>query len=96
MPVGTDAAAIFIRLRDVVGANRDQSAIADLNLTMELDKSFSLSAVLGAVPSATEDENHRMLALQFGKLPALRGVVGQFVVGEDSPWNNVSSHRKSS
>jgi hypothetical protein len=63
---------------------------------MELDKSFSLPAVLGAVPSATEDENHRMLALQLGELPALRGVVGQFVVGEDSPWNNVRAHMKSS
>jgi hypothetical protein len=63
---------------------------------MELDKSFSLPAVLGAVPSAAEDENHRMLALQLGELPALRGVVGQFVVGEDSPWNNVRAHMKSS
>ena len=29
-PVGTDSAAIFIRLGDIVGANRDQPAIANL------------------------------------------------------------------
>jgi hypothetical protein len=29
-PVGTHSAAIFIRLCDIVGANRDQSAIANL------------------------------------------------------------------
>ena len=39
-PVGTDSGAIFIRLGDVVGANRDQPAIADLELTMELNKPF--------------------------------------------------------
>jgi hypothetical protein len=92
--VGTDAAAIFIRLGDVVGADCNQSAIADLDLTMELNKPFSLPTVFGAVPSATEDENHRMLSLQLGELPALRGVVGQFVVREDSPWNNVRAHLK--
>src|SRR5207342_3381283 len=53
-------------------------------------------AVLGAVRSAAEDQNHWMLLLQFGKLPAFRGVVGKLIVGEDSPWNNVRSHMKSS
>src|SRR6266516_6168285 len=37
-----------------------------------------------------------MLSLQFGELPAFRGVVGKLIVGEDSPWNNVRSHMKSS
>jgi len=37
-----------------------------------------------------------MLSLQLGELPALRGVVGKLIVGEDSPWNNVRSHVKSS
>jgi hypothetical protein len=92
--VGTDTAAIFIRLGDVVSADRDQTAIADLDLTMELDKSFSLPAVFGAVPSAAEDENHRMLALLAGRASGASCVVGQFVVGEDSPWNNVRSHLK--
>src|SRR6202034_1240289 len=37
-----------------------------------------------------------VLSLQFGEFPVLRGVVGKFVVGEGSPWNNVRSHLNSS
>jgi hypothetical protein len=36
------------------------------------------------------------LSLQFGELPAFRGVVGKLIVGEDSPWNNVRSHGRAS
>ena len=37
-----------------------------------------------------------MLSLQLGELPALGGVVGKFVVGENRSWNNVGSHEESS
>ena len=93
--MGTDSAAIFIRLGDVVGADRDQPAIADLNLTMELNQAFMLPAVLGAETSATEDENHWILSLQFGELPSLCGMVGKLIIGEHRPWNHVRSHMKS-
>jgi len=63
---------------------------------MEFNKPFILPALLGAETSAAEDENHWMLSLQFGELPAFRGVVGKLIVGDDSPWNNVRSHMKSS
>src|SRR5262249_54454619 len=95
-PVGTDSTAIFIGLSDIVGADCDKAAIANLELTMELNKPFRLPAVFGAETSAAEDENHRVLSLQFGELPPLSGVVGKLIIGEDSPWNNVRSHRKSS
>jgi hypothetical protein len=62
---------------------------------MEFNKPFSLPAVLGAETSAAEDENHWMLSLQLGELPAFRGVVGKLIVGEYSSWNNVRSHMKS-
>ena len=75
-PVSADAAPIFIGLSDVVGADRDQATIADLDLAMELNEPFMLPAVLGAVPSAAEQENHWIFPLQFGELPAFRGVVG--------------------
>src|ERR1700730_266331 len=94
-PVGIDSTAILIRLSDIVGADCDQAAIANLELTMELNKPFSLPAVFGAETSAAEDKNHRVLSLQFGELPPLSGVVGKLIVGEDSPWNNVRSHRSS-
>ena len=94
--MSADTAAIFICLSDVVGADRDKAAIANLHVTMELKKPFSLSAVLGAETAAAEDKDHRMLALQFGELPALRRVVGKFVVWENGSWNNVRSHKISS
>jgi hypothetical protein len=79
--VGTDSAAIFIGLSDVVCANRDKPAIADLDFTMEFNKPFSLPAVLGAVTSAADDQNHGMLSLQFGESPMFRGMVGKLIVG---------------
>jgi hypothetical protein len=94
--MGTHSAAIFVRPNDIVGANRDKPAIGDLELAMELDKPFSLPAILGAETAAAEDENHWILSLQFGEFPAFRGVIRELVVGEDSPWNNVRSHMKSS
>ena len=94
--MSADTAAIFVRLSDVVGTDRDKPAIANLHLTVEFKKPFSLSAVLGAETAAAEDKDHRMLALQFGELPALRRVVGKFVVWENGSWNNVRSHKISS
>ena len=94
-PVSADTAAIFVRLSDVVGTDRDKPAIANLHLTMEFKKPFSLSAVLGAETAAAEDENHGMLALQVGELPAFRRVIGKFVVGENGAWNDVRSHMQS-
>ena len=72
----------YVRLSDVVGANRGQPAIADLQLTMECNKPFSLPAVLRAETSAAEDKNHWMLSLQFGELLAIRGVIGELIIGE--------------
>src|SRR5213594_268684 len=95
-PVGADSTPIFIRLSNIVGTDCDQAAIANLDLTMELNKSFSLPPVFRAETSAAEDENHRVLSLQFGELPPLSGMVGELIVGEDARWNNISSHMKSS
>src|SRR5580692_2036687 len=59
---------------------------------MELNKPFSVPAVLRAETSAAEDENHWLLSLQFGELPMFRSVIGKLIVGEDCPGNNVRSH----
>ena len=93
-PVGADSTTIFIRLSNIVGANRDQPAISDLELPIEFHKAFRLPAVFGAEATAAQDEDHGMLSLQFGELPAFRGVVGKLIVGEDSPGNNGRSHKK--
>jgi hypothetical protein len=75
-PVRADSCAIFIRLGDIVGADRDQPAIGNLEFTMELNQPFRLSAVLGSVTAAAEDEDHGVVSLQVGELPAFRGLVG--------------------
>ena len=74
--MGADPAATFVRLGDVVGAYRDQPGVGNFHLAVELDQPFGLRAVLGAVTSAAEDENHGMLSLQLRELPAFRGAVG--------------------
>src|SRR5262245_38362498 len=51
-PMGADGATIFVGLGDIVGANRNQAAIANLDLTMKLNQAFMLPAVLRAVTSA--------------------------------------------
>jgi hypothetical protein len=62
-PMGADSSAKLIRLSDIVSANRNKAAIANLEFTMELKKPFVLPAVFGAETSAAEDENHWMLSL---------------------------------
>jgi hypothetical protein len=95
-PVSADTATVFVRLSDVVGTDRDKPAIANLHLTVEFKKPFSLSAVFGAETAAAQHEDHGMLALQLGEFPAFRRVIREFVVGEIGPWNNVRSHKASS
>jgi hypothetical protein len=58
---------------------------------MEFNQAFSLPAVLGTETSAAEDENHGILSLQFGELPAFCGMVGKFIVGKARPRDHVSS-----
>jgi hypothetical protein len=79
-PMGTDPAAIFIRLDDVISADCNKAAIGNLELTMEFNKPFGLPTVLGTVSSATEDENHRMLSLEVREHSPRPPVVGKLVV----------------
>jgi hypothetical protein len=50
--VRANSSAVFIRLSNIVGANRDQPAISNLDLTMELHQPFRLTAILRAKASA--------------------------------------------
>jgi hypothetical protein len=62
-PLGADSCTILIRVRDIVGADRDQPAIGNLEFTMELNQPFRLSAVLGSVTPSAEDEDQGVLFL---------------------------------
>jgi len=74
--VCTDSSSKFIRVRDVVRRDRDQAAVGDLQLAMELNQPFVLSAVLRAVTPATEDHDHGIWSLQGRKFSSFTGVVG--------------------
>src|ERR1700738_3266820 len=95
-PVSADSAAIFVRLGDIVGADRDHPAIANLHLTMELQQTFCLTAIFWAEAAAAKDEPHGILSLQLGEFSMLRGMVAQLIVGENSSRHHVGSHLKSS
>jgi hypothetical protein len=47
--VRADAVAEIVRLRDVVGADRDEAAIGDVQLAMELDESLVMPTILGTI-----------------------------------------------
>src|SRR5271165_7340042 len=74
-PMRADAAAKFVGLYDVVGADRNQPAITNLHFAVKLDKSLSLPTILRAVAAAAQDDDHRILSLQLRELSALCGVV---------------------
>jgi hypothetical protein len=52
-----------------------------------------LLVVLGAEVAARQDQDHRVAALQLAEAPSGAGVVGQLVVGEPSPGDDVTAHR---
>jgi hypothetical protein len=64
-PVCTDSGAKFIRLSDIVSANRDKPAIRNLEFTMKLNQPFMLSAVLRTKSATAEDDDHWIFSLQF-------------------------------
>jgi hypothetical protein len=59
---------------------------------VELDEEFRLAAVLGAIASTAEHENHGVGTLQLGKLAALRGVIGELVIGKECTRDYIGSH----
>jgi hypothetical protein len=90
--VSADAGAVLVGERDVVGADGDETAVANFYFAVELDEELGLAAVFGAEASAAEDEDHGLLRLQLGELAAFRGVIGELVVGKERAGDNVGSH----
>jgi hypothetical protein len=88
--------AFEARESDIVCADRDETAVSNLQLTMQLDKQFGLAAVLGAITSAAQYEDHGMLPLQFRKLAARGSVVSEFIVRKERAGYDIGSHSKSS
>jgi hypothetical protein len=82
----------LVRLRQIVRADGDKTTVADFHLMMELDQTFRLPPVFGAVPSAAEHNDQRVRPLQIGEFPTFSRVICQFVIGKYSSGDNVSSH----
>jgi hypothetical protein len=61
--MGADSGAKLVCLINVVGTDRDELAIANFDLTVELNQPLRLPAVLGSISAAAQDENHRVVAL---------------------------------
>src|SRR5262249_15389751 len=76
-PMGTDSHTKFVRLGNVIGTDRDQPAIANFHLAMELNEPFMLPAIPRAETSAAEYEYHWIFLLQLGEFPAFTSVVGK-------------------
>src|SRR5260370_23207360 len=70
-PVCANSRAKFVRLSDVVSADRDQPAVPDLRLALKLDQPFVLPPVLWTIPAAAEDKHHPSMPLPFRKTPPL-------------------------
>src|SRR6267378_5126599 len=79
-PVCANSRAKFVRLSDVVSADRDQPAVADLRLALKLYQPFVRPPVLWTIPAAAEHSDHRIVLLQFGKPPPFPRVIGKLIV----------------
>ena len=92
-PVGADAAAKLVRLEQVVGRDRDETAVADLHLAVELQEPFVLPPVLRTEAAAGEHQHQRIVALQLRERAVLAAVVGELVVGKDGAGDDVGRMR---
>ena len=95
-PVSAYSAAVFVGLGDVVGTDRDQPAVTDLHLTMELQQTFGLTAIFRAEGAAAEDNHHGILSLQLGEFSMLCGMIAKLIIREDCSRHHIGSRVKSS
>ena len=91
-PVRADAGAELVALEQLVRADGDQLAVADLHLAVQLQQPLVLPAILGTEAAARQHDDHRVAPLDLGQLPDPAGVVRQRVVGEQASGENVRAH----
>src|SRR6266851_2040989 len=90
--MSADACAELIRRKHVVGTDRDQPAVADFHLAIQLDQTLGLAQILRTVSSPAKNQNHRIRTLQVRKLATFTGVIGQLIIGKYCASYDVRSH----
>src|SRR5271154_1494188 len=80
-----DPRAVFIRLNDVVGADRHQPAVTDFHFAVQLHQPLGLAPILRAKPSPTEHHDHGIRSLHFGKFAACAPRIPWPEIGKTRP-----------
>ena len=91
-PVGADGGAELIRLEQVVGRDRHETAITHLHLAVELQEPFVLPPVFWTETSTGEHQHQRIASLQLRERAVLGAMVRKLIVGKGCAGNDVGSH----
>jgi hypothetical protein len=78
--VRSNTTAIFVGLRNVAGADRDQAVIGNFHFTVKLEQALSLTPVLWTGASTAQDENHGVGSLKLREFAVLPSVLGKLIV----------------
>src|SRR5207248_3579211 len=87
-----DARAELIRLEQVVGGDRHETAVAHLHLVVELQEPFVLPSVFWTETSAGEHHHQRIASLQLRERAVLAALIRKLVVGKHRTGNDVGWH----
>jgi hypothetical protein len=93
-PARADAGTKLIRLDQVVGRDRHETAISDLHLVVELQQPFVLPPVPRTEAAAREHEDQRIVSLQLRKPTVHGAVVRERVIGKPRAGNDVRPQRR--
>src|SRR5260221_12246577 len=91
-PVRAHTGTKLVRVQQVVRADGDEAAVANLHLSMKLQQALVLATVLRAEAASAEDHDHGVHALQLRELAVLARVVREFVVRKHCAGNDVCPH----
>jgi hypothetical protein len=62
--MSASAGSVLVCQKHVVGAYGDEPGVADFHFVVKLDQTLGLAAILWAIPSAAEHQDHGIWPLQ--------------------------------
>ncbi len=90
-PLSADRCAELLQRVVVVGGNRHDLGVGNRDLRLERCKLKVLLVLFRTVVAAGEREDHRIPALELTQRAHGIGVVGQRIIGEDAPGDDVGT-----